>query len=113
MTDIQTPPDGTEEELVTPPAPPAPDPTPVDPPPAAPAPVDYEEKFKQSAREAQILATQLEEERKRTKSLTTPKDPTEQELRDLYPEWDNFLPSEKQFAKRNLILQRSTDATAQ
>jgi len=109
MSDIQTPLDGTEEEKVTPQT----DSEPAAPPVAPPAPpIDYEEKFKQSSREAQVLAEQLEQEKQRkSKPLTI--DPTEQELRDLYPDWDTFLPSEKLFAKKNLTLERTVLATNQ
>jgi hypothetical protein len=103
MSDIQTPPDGTEEEKDTPeiiPAPAAPTPA---------APVieepDYKKKFTESAREAQILASQLEAERARNQSLT-PKDPTEEELRGIYPDWDLMSATEKTFAKRTLATEQ-------
>ena len=101
---------GTDEEEVLPPVTPAPDPVEPESALAPQPPVDYEKKFKESSREAQILASQLDEERKRNKPLTT--DPTEQELRALYPEWDTFTASDKAFAKENLTLKRTAEANA-
>jgi hypothetical protein len=121
MTDIPNPEIGTEEEKEPIEAPaegeqpetpetPQENPQPADPP-AAPAPqVDYETKFKESARENEVLRAKIAESDQRAKSLTI--NPTEQELRDLYPDWDNMLPSEKTLARNTLTTQRQAEKTS-
>lgn len=54
---------------------------------AEPAPaIDWEAKFKESAREAQILHEQLKKEQSRKESDS---DPTDSELRSAFPTWDD------------------------
>ena len=111
MSDIQTPPVGTEEETVTPPVTPAENPVPpVTEPPVQPE-VDYKEKFVQSARENEVMRAKLDELETRNKPLTI--NPTEQELRDMYPEWESYLPSESQILRENLTLKKTIQQTSQ
>ena len=93
---------GTDIEPVTPAAPePQPTPTPqTPPPPAPPAEPDYKTKFTESARENEVLRGKLADLEKRNKPLTT--DPTEQELREMYPGWDDLDENAKRFARNNL-----------
>jgi hypothetical protein len=71
----------------------------------APQPIDYETKFKESTREAQILAAQLDAERaKSRKELTN--EPTDSDLRAAFPEWDYMTDTEKALGRRTFAIER-------
>lgn len=71
----------------------------------APQPIDYETKFKESAREAQILAAQLEAERAKTRKELT-NEPTDSDLRTAFPEWDYMTDTEKALGRRTFATER-------
>jgi hypothetical protein len=105
----------TEQEPVTPQTPETETPKtePTAPEPVAPQPqpeepqIDYKEKFAASTREAQRLAKELEDERNRIKSLTN-NDPTESELRERYPEWDQLDAYNQRVLKNMLATEKRT-----
>jgi hypothetical protein len=82
--------------------------TPTEPPAdPAPQPIDYETKFKESTREAQILAAQLEAEKaKSRKELTN--EPTDSDLQAAFPEWDVMTDTERKLARRAFATERLT-----
>jgi hypothetical protein len=101
MPDPNLPPETDEQpETVTTPQPES---EPTVPPTPEPAPaadlIDYKEKFTQSAREAQVLAAQLEQERQKNarRELTT--EPTDSELLAAFPEWEIMTDTEKRLAR--------------
>jgi hypothetical protein len=107
MSDIQTPPEGTEEtEVTTPQAGQEPE-TPQTPPievptapaegqepatPATPQPAtpDYKDKFVASQRESILNAERVNVANERIEQLTKTDTPTDEAMRQLYPEWDNL-----------------------
>jgi hypothetical protein len=107
---------GTEEEKDTPevletPQDPAPNPEPERPePPSQPPAPDYEKKFSESSRENQILQSQLRDKDARIEQLTKQNTPTDSELRESFPEWDQMLPHEQRAARKQLALERSNAA---
>lgn len=64
--------------------------------------VDYRKKFTESSREALVQTAQVKElEKVIDGSVETP-EPTEQELRAEYPEWDDMTVTEQKLAKKTL-----------
>lgn len=109
MTEIQTPPEGTEQEPVIPqidpeietPTPETPSEapeTPVEQPSPEPQPTapDYKQKFVDSQREAILLAERNKAKEAQLESLTKQDTPTDEAMRQLYPEWDTFTDITKQ-----------------
>jgi len=102
MSDIQTPPEGTEQEIETPQTQDTETPeTPIEPqepetPTAQPAqpepqpPVDYKDKFVHSQREAILANERANVARSQLESLTKQDTPTDEAMRKLYPEWDQL-----------------------
>jgi len=102
MSDIQTPPEGTEPENETPQTQETETPeTPIEPqepetPTAQPAqpepqpPVDYKDKFVHSQREAILANERANVARSQLESLTKQDTPTDEAMRKLYPEWDQL-----------------------
>ncbi len=69
--------------------------------------IDYETKFKESAREAQILAARLAEfENPPRKELTN--EPTDSDLQAAFPEWEIMTDTEKTLARRTFATERLT-----
>lgn len=101
--ELLTPQDGTQEEQ-TPETnfepeqetPETPEETPEEP--------DYKTKFTESTREAQILAQKLKEKDELINNLTSKSLPTEDEIKQAYPEWENYSP-EVQIILKNQHLQ--------
>ena len=116
MDNDQTPANGTAQVNVTPPETPVEEnPTtgaePVEPnvpqqQPAPPQP-DYAEKFKQSAREAQILLEQKKRLEDRIRTLTTQDAPTDSDLKERYPEWDQYNSFTKTVLTNQLVQERA------
>ena len=127
---IQTP-KGTEPEPGSPAEPQTPDPNPQpgepaappqdpEPPQAPPAPPanppqepqrpDYETKFKESTRENQILNAQLRASEEARRRLTN--DPTEDELRAAFPDWEFLTESERTTRTLAFKADRRTQALA-
>jgi hypothetical protein len=96
MDPIQTP-QGTEPEEQDLEIKPAEthEPTPPTPEPIEEPKNDYEKKFSESTRENQILQAQLEEERKKNARRELTKEPTDSELRQAFPDWDEMTPTEQ------------------
>lgn len=112
MSELQTPPEGTEEqeqttpqagqEQETPETPtgevvetPNPEPTseqtPPDPQqPEQPAAPDYKQKFIESGRESILNAERVTAANARIEQLTKTDTPTDEAMRQLYPEWDQL-----------------------
>jgi hypothetical protein len=119
MSDIQTPAQGTEQEPVTPqvdqepetpevtppvePAAPA-APEPETPATAQPATPDYKQKFVDSSKESILNAARVDVANDRINELTKTDTPTDEAMRQLYPEWDAM----DAFTKGVLIKQEAT-----
>lgn len=120
MSEIQTPPEGTEQEQVTPqvdqtvetvePSSVTPQveteetqepETPAAPQPQAP---DYKQKFVESSRESILNAERVNVANERINELTKTDTPTDEAMRKLYPEWDGM----DAFTKGVLIKQEAT-----
>jgi hypothetical protein len=95
-TDKQPEPVTTPQPVSEPTVPPTP---PLEPAadPAQP-PIDYEKKFAESTREAQILAAQLEAERAKSARRELTNEPTDSDLRAAFPEWEYMSEPEKRSA---------------
>lgn len=111
-----TPPE-TPPAPVTPPAPPvSPEtppetpPAPVIPPETPPAPVtppvDYKKKFAESTREAQVQGFKNKEIQRAVDAAAEITEPTEEDLKVEYPEWDDLTATEQKLAKDNLLNKR-------
>lgn len=96
--------DGTPK--IIPPA----EPAVVTPPKPEPPAVDYEQKFKESSREAQVLLAREKETKKKLEMLTSTNAPTEDELKSEFPNWEFLSDFEKESAKRTLHLQKRQNA---
>lgn len=72
---------------------------------------DYKTSYGESTRENQLLREQLRLRDERIAELTKPHNPTEQELREEFPEWDTMLPHEKRLATSNLAMRREIKAS--
>ncbi len=72
---------------------------------------DYKEKFSQSSREAQLLAEQNKALQETIKNLTETKNPTDDELRQSYPGWDDLSAAEQTFMREQLSLKKENAAT--
>jgi len=118
MTDIQTPPGGTEPEIETPQTqepetPQAPtdevvetptEPTPEQPS-SQPEPEPYKEKFKESAKEGILLNERVKVRDAQIESLTKQDTPTDEAMRQVYPAWDGL----DDFTKGVLIKQETQE----
>jgi hypothetical protein len=82
MTDVQTPPEGTEPETTV-------EPTIVPEPPIVTPAVDYEQKFKQSSAEAQLLLEQKKALEAKLHQINS-SNPTDDELRAAHPTFDQY-----------------------
>jgi hypothetical protein len=123
MSDVQTPPEGTEPESVTsqdaepetPQAPvdevvelnPSPDPAPTEQTPPAPQPTPPgfvpKDKFVASGRESILNAERVKAANAQIEQLTKQDTPTDEAMRKLYPEWDQL----DEYNKRVLIRQEA------
>lgn len=104
--DPLTPPAG---DPPAPPAPPSGDPPNPPTPPAPPAgdpPINYEEKFKQSSREAQVMGFKNKEINEAIEKAGALPPPTDEEMKSLYPNWDEIDDVTKGLAKDNLLNKR-------
>ncbi len=103
MSDVQTPPEGTEPEQVTPQAPetetpqiPSEEPAPIEPSePLEPAPEAPEgfvpkDKFVASAQESILNAERVKVANAQIEKLTKTDTPTDEAMRLVYPEWDDL-----------------------
>lgn len=72
---------------------------------------DYRTKFSESTRENQILREQLKDKDIQIQSLTKQHNPTEAELREANPDWDDLLPAEKRLARENLSMRKALGQT--
>lgn len=100
MPDVQTPPEGTEQEQVTPQTPETETPqtpevtepeTPATPQPETPQPeVVPKDKFVASQRESILNAARVDVANERIEQLTKQDTPTEEAMKLLYPDWDEF-----------------------
>lgn len=78
----------------------------------APQPIDYETKFKESTREAQILAARLAEyEKPPRKELTN--EPTDSDLQAAFPEWDVMTDTERKLARQSFTATRIASSLQQ
>jgi len=77
------------------PTPPPPSPSPSEPPPSP----DYKERYKESTREAQILHAKNKKLNESIEQAGDIPDPTEEELRNEFSEWDDMTETEKKLAK--------------
>lgn len=106
---MQTPPDGTQGELGTPQTPgeqtPQIETTVTETVTTQPS-IDYEKKFSESTREAQRLAQELEQERARIKSLTTNNNPTDNELRERFSNWDELNSVTQDVYRRQVAIEK-------
>ena len=119
MSDIQTPTEGTELEPTTPtpgqepetPQTPVEPETPQEPEapaaqpaqPETPQAPDYKDKFVNSQREAILAAERVNIANARIEQLTNTDTPTDEAMRKLYPEWDQF----NEITKTTLIRQET------
>lgn len=117
MSDVQTPPEGTEEvtpqdvEPETPQTPVEPEAQPQEPEapaaqpkqPETPQAPDYKDKFVNSQREAILAAERVNIANARIEQLTNTDTPTDEAMRVLYPEWDQL----DDYNKRVLIRQEA------
>ena len=68
--------------------------------------VDYQKKFKESAREAQIIAEKAKQAQARLQHLTSNNTPTEDELRQAYLNWDLMNDVEKDVYRRLFVSEK-------
>lgn len=87
--------DGDEPDDKTPQDPPAPTP-----------PVDYQKKFSESTRRNQIVESQLRELQKTLGDITKQEIPTDEEMREIDPDWEYRSDFEKNLSKKTIILER-------
>jgi hypothetical protein len=70
--------------------------------------VDYwKNRHAESSRENQVILGREKEKDARIEQLTKQHPPTDTELREAFPEWEQMLPHEQRLAKENLALRRS------
>jgi len=74
--------------------------------------VDYKEKFSYSTRENQLLRGKISSLEKQLGVITNDETPTDAEMRQLYPEWDDMLGLEKDLLKKTIILERRLNKTS-
>lgn len=121
---IQTPAEGTEQEITTPKAgeeietPKNPDEVIADPvqdqpqtehPSSKPQPqpqIDYKDKFVNSQRESMLNVERVNVANARIESLTKEDTPTDEKMREMYPDWDEL----NEVTKRTLIKQETQEA---
>lgn len=60
--------------------------------------IDYKQKFAESTREAQLLASKIKHLENKINSSLSSEVPAEKELKDLYPDWDNLGELERRLA---------------
>jgi len=84
------------------PSPDAPSPSPSPPAPSpSPSPGPYKKKFIESSREAMVIRSQSKKVNEAIDQASQLSDPTEEELRVQYPEWDDMTETEKKLATTN------------
>ena len=112
MENIQTPEEGTEQEIVSPEEETLEENDnegEVDNEPKeefSPPLVDYKKKFSESAKENSILREQIQNLNRKIGSFTKEEVPTEAELKNHFPQWDEMGLLEKELAIKNIILER-------
>jgi hypothetical protein len=123
MTEIQTPPEGTDDQAAiepeqidstepeTPETPPSVEPEQPTPEPEPQAPDPYEQKFKESAREAQIIRERNKDLEAQISVLTNNLPPTEEEIRREFPEWDKLDDYNKRIVRRQVASEKTAKAT--
>lgn len=121
MSEIQTPPEGTEPEQVTPQAPetetpeipsepvaPEAQPEPLEPEPAPaadPSDPDYKQKFVESSKESILNAERVKVANAQLEKLTKTDTPTDEAMRLVYPEWDDL----NEVTKKALVKQETQE----
>lgn len=101
--------DSTEPE--TPETPPSVEPEQPTPEPEPQAPDPYEQKFKESAREAQIIRERNKDLEAQISVLTNNLPPTEEELRRRFPEWDKLDDYNKRIVRGQVANEKTAQAT--
>jgi len=71
---------------------------------------DYKEKFVQSAKEAQVLHARQKKMTDAVDEAAQIQEPTEDELKVEYPEWEMMSESEQRLAKKTLVADRRFEA---
>lgn len=71
--------------------------------------IDYKEKFRESTREAQVLAAKNRKIVETIDEAAQAPEPTEDELRKEFPEWDTLTEIEQRLFKDNLMNRRKFD----
>lgn len=74
----------------------------------APETIDYKEKFKASAREAQILSSKIKETEALIGKLTSENLPSEEELAQIVPDYEIMTDTERYLAKRQIAFENDT-----
>lgn len=74
--------------------------------------VDYKEKFANSTRENQILRGKIDELESRLGIITKDETPTDKEMKELYPDWDEMMELERKLAINQFILERRLNKTS-
>ncbi len=110
---VTTPKDGEQPEVT-----PAPVVTPANPtePPADPqntGDFNYRQKFAESSREAQILASKNKKLTETIEQAASIPEPTDDEMKKAYPDWDSLTDFERKIAKDNLQAKRQFDMVHQ
>jgi hypothetical protein len=68
--------------------------------------IDYEKKFSESTRENQILLAKLKAAEEKLGKVAITEIPAEQELKNLYPDWEMMGELERKLAEKSLIFER-------
>jgi len=68
--------------------------------------VNYRKKFSESTTENQILQAKLKAAEEKLGKITSAEIPAEQELKNLYLDWEIMSEPERKLAEKNLILER-------
>ena len=74
---------------------------------------DYQKKFGESSRENQILVDKLRIADEKLGKIARNEIPAEEELKKIYPDWDDMGDLEKGLAKTNLVLKRRVGSVEQ
>lgn len=115
---IQTPEEGTKQEELTPEEK-IPEKTPgsevVEPEPekkpSEPV-IDYKAKFGESTRENQIIQSKIKSLEAQLGLITSDETPTETEMKEKYPLWDEMMDLERKFAINQVILEHRVNKTS-
>lgn len=75
--------------------------------------VDYKKRYSDSSREAHVIASKNREMNKAVEDAANLPEPTEDELKAAYSEWDDMTPTEQRLAKDNLLNKKKFDVIHQ